>query len=734
MVVTAFIIFVIEENHQIISFFIPIVNYYSLLIHYNWKPYDTAFNMKKSRNIYSRCVIRAQPLDLILVLDSSGSLRDQFQDEIDVIRRIVKHVTIDEKATRVMLIQFSGTQHLEFNFNQFTTREESLAALDVLRHVSGITRIGGALEFTIEALKDPANGVRDASVPKIVYLLTDGRTHDYPKDLEMVEALKKTIPNVDIWAYGTGNYVAMAALLNYTQDENKIVTNANLDTLTSRFDRYRGTETCEKIPSCVKGSDKPVDLALIIDASESLDQLFKEQIHFVVERIMNNINVHPEAVRLALITYSGKAFVHFKFNDRQFNNNTAVINHLSTLRSIKGTTSTNIALKDAFDLFTSQDISVGTRTGVPKLVIILTDGHSSRSPKEIADELRSMDVTILAVSVTPEPHVDTAELLDIAGNQSRVFTPKNAQDFEAELMKYVGFGCEGLELGPDAILDFIEPRVRGATDVSCNESSVMLTVRTQRPMNGLMYAQNFYDDPRCLLNRDGYNFNITVILQFHPLIITRADQGLDVKCFYQQPLSLEESNQISKRVDDTVCSYRIHRYSPSQCVALDAKVGETLYHKWQCDSPPHFNYLVHNCYAKSERSTVEILDSEGQEMSVFKFPGEDNMIFQCKISLCDTESEQSTCTNQVPPRCTKKQTLIAYRDKRSLILEHMTSQKRNDEKIDDISEQSVTRSRRNVVPTKQGFYMTLEVETRTLNVLLNENIRPENSVKYCDIS
>lgn len=54
----------------------------------------------------ARCIVRAAPLDLVFILDSSGSLKNKFQDEIDVIRRIVKHVTIGETATRVMLVQF----------------------------------------------------------------------------------------------------------------------------------------------------------------------------------------------------------------------------------------------------------------------------------------------------------------------------------------------------------------------------------------------------------------------------------------------------------------------------------------------------------------------------------------------------------------------------------------------------------------------------------------------------
>lgn len=54
----------------------------------------------------ARCSVSARPLDLVFILDSSGSLRNKFQDEIDVIRRIVGHVTVGPKATRVMLVQF----------------------------------------------------------------------------------------------------------------------------------------------------------------------------------------------------------------------------------------------------------------------------------------------------------------------------------------------------------------------------------------------------------------------------------------------------------------------------------------------------------------------------------------------------------------------------------------------------------------------------------------------------
>lgn len=50
-------------------------------------------------------------------------------------------------------------------------------------------------------------------------------------------------------------------------------------------------------PECIKGSDKPLDLMLIIDSSDSIESVFHEQITFVVERVVQNINIHPSAVR-----------------------------------------------------------------------------------------------------------------------------------------------------------------------------------------------------------------------------------------------------------------------------------------------------------------------------------------------------------------------------------------------------------------------------------------------------
>uniref|UniRef100_A0A8R1DV22 ZP domain-containing protein n=1 Tax=Caenorhabditis japonica TaxID=281687 RepID=A0A8R1DV22_CAEJA len=626
-----------------------------------------------------RCKVFAPPLDLLFILDSSGSLREKFQDEIDIIRRIIKHVTIGKSATRVMLIQFSGTQHLEFNFEKFIDREELLAALDVLRHVSGITRIGGAFEFALQQLKDPGNGMRDGTVPKIVYLLSDGRTHDFPKDWQMADILRREIPNVDIWAYGTGDYVAMTALANYTQSEVKIVTNENLQKLEPQFDRYRGTEICEQQPGTKK---------------------------FLVERVLGNINIHPEAVRVALITYSGQSFVHFKFNSFLYGNNTSVQGFVKNIRSIKGTTATNVALMDAFDLLTSKDPSTGIREGVPKMALVMTDGHSHKSPKDISEKMRASGIIMIAVSVTPRPLVDEAELQLIAGDAKRAFTPPNLHDFEGEFMKHVGFGCDGIELPPDA-----KPQVRGATDVKCTENSMSIVVRTQRALQGLMYAHNYHDEPDCMIRKTdnsreiqmtftegtcglvktpsadghGYHFNITVILQFHPLIITRADQGLDMSCFVPSVVPRQELDQaVFKNAADTQCVYRLH----------------------SCEVDQHFLETPNYSRFKDFPDDAYVF----QEMSVFKFPGDGDLLFHCKISLCNMQDKNAPCNQNIPPKCPKKTPVLPVRQKRDT--EQWMTQEWRSKQIRKRQIELKNRSRRQIVETKAGYYMTLQVETR----------------------
>lgn len=65
------------------------------------------------------------------------------------------------------------------------------------------------------------------------------------------------------------------------------------------------------------------------------------------------------------------------------------------------------------------------REGIQKLVIVITDGRSSHSPRTVALKLRDQGIPLIAISMSWNP--DEKELLDIAGDSAHVFTPNNLQ-------------------------------------------------------------------------------------------------------------------------------------------------------------------------------------------------------------------------------------------------------------------------------------------------------------------
>ncbi|KAK6047939.1 hypothetical protein COOONC_14556 [Cooperia oncophora] len=111
-----------------------------------------------------------------------------------------------------------------------------------------------------------------------------------------------------------------------------------------------------------------------------------------------------------------------------------------------------------------------------------------------------------------------------------------------------------------------------------------------------------------------------------------GDRGLEVSCFYQQPLSPQEITRVAKNIADTDCTYRIH-----------SRPELSFFVSFRCEIDHHF--LETPNYSRLGHPQEETYVF--QEMSVFKFPGEGDVYFQCKISLCDMEGGTMPCTKQV---------------------------------------------------------------------------------------
>ena len=128
---------------------------------------------------------------------------------------------------------------------------------------------------------------------------------------------------------------------------------------------------------------------------------------------------------------------------------------------------------------------------------------------------------------------------------------------------------------------------------------------------------------------------------------------------------------------------------------------------FSCEIDPHFlETPIYSRFQKPRKGDAYVY----QEMSVFKFPGDDNVVFQCKVSLCDMDGTDA-CRSMIPPRCARTQ-LVA----------------------EDEDQNGPKRLKRGIAEsTKSGFAVTFDLESRTLNVLENEAIRPPTPIRYCDL-
>ncbi len=77
-------------------------------------------------------------------------------------------------------------------------------------------------------------------------------------------------------------------------------------------------------------------------------------------------------------------------------------------------------------------------------------------------------------------------------------------------------------------------------------------------------------------------FNTTMVVQFHPQVVTAADQALAVDCLLPAPVLNEAiSEEFKEFPKPSDCNYRILKGHQS-CLALDGSVGETVSHQWKC--------------------------------------------------------------------------------------------------------------------------------------------------------
>ncbi|XP_056624052.1 cochlin [Triplophysa dalaica] len=114
-------------------------------------------------------------VNLGFLIDGSSSVGDgNFRLVLELLANIARSFDISDIGSRIGAIQFTYDQKMEFNFNDYTTKDDALRALKNIAYMSGGTATGDAINFAVKNLFKPRTG----SGKKFLIIITDGQSYD----------------------------------------------------------------------------------------------------------------------------------------------------------------------------------------------------------------------------------------------------------------------------------------------------------------------------------------------------------------------------------------------------------------------------------------------------------------------------------------------------------------------------------------------------------------------------
>ncbi|KAK3608159.1 hypothetical protein CHS0354_034118 [Potamilus streckersoni] len=156
---------------------------------------------------------------------------------------------------------------------------------------------------------------------------------------------------------------------------------------------YYSSEITGDMP-CIK---KQADIVFVLDSSASIwEDDFNEQLKFV-QKLIENFHVGKPYVQIGVVTFNTNVYPQFHLKDYQ--NKESMKTAISNIRYNIGGTETDKAIQYARDTM-FLDVN-GGRLGVAKIIIVITDGYSSK-PHSTAMEAsiaQSHGITMFSIGV-----------------------------------------------------------------------------------------------------------------------------------------------------------------------------------------------------------------------------------------------------------------------------------------------------------------------------------------------
>uniref|UniRef100_A0A7E4UWB9 VWFA domain-containing protein n=1 Tax=Panagrellus redivivus TaxID=6233 RepID=A0A7E4UWB9_PANRE len=374
------------------------------------------------------------------------------------------------------------------------------------------------------------------------------------------------------------------------------------------------------------------------------------------------------------------------------------VSHPVTLGRRNGTTPIAVAT-----LHGKKEILMSLAEDDPKNLFNLTDAFTNSLGDRLANRIKSI------LEAAQNNNTNTQVLTTTSGP---LIHEVSASDIDHEL--------------PADSFSSIAPMMLPIEDdssasVKCTHNGIIATIQIPENFGGAIVAKDFAGDPGCtvdipildkdsddtrpvevelkvgqcgvrILKMDDSAMRHSVVLNVlhNRDLITAQDKSYVIQCFHPNNASTTEletklttdevppfSKTISLSVTPPKCRYSLRRDTVNGPVVTNAKIGQVVFHRWECDGDEITNkaygLYIHDCKAtntsarhnnfaiiddngcSTDPSVVnEIIYAENQLLAfsksyVFTLVDVATLLFSCKVSLCVRDGDG--CEGYSPPVC-----------------------------------------------------------------------------------
>ncbi|KAM7097033.1 collagen alpha-3(VI) chain isoform 11-T11 [Ciconia maguari] len=366
--------------------------------------------------------------DVVFMVDGSRYAAQEFYLVRDLIERIVNNLDVGFDTTRISVVQFSEHPHVEFLLNAHSTKDEVQSAVRQLRPQGGQqVNVGEALEFVAKTIFTRPSGSRiEEGVPQFLIILSSRKSDDdleYPSlqvkqvGVAPMVVAKNVDPEEMVRISLSPDYVfQVSSFQELPSLEQKLLT--PVETLTG--DQIRRLLGDVQLPPDSSGDEK--DIVFLIDSSDSVRPDGLAHIRDFISRIVQQLEVGPNKVRIGVVQFSNNVFPEFYLKTHKSKN--AVLQAIRRLR-LRGGSPVNAG--KALDYVVKNYFikSAGSRIedAVPQHLVVILGDRSQDDVNRPANVITSTSIKPLGVGAR---NVDRDQLQVITNDPERVLV---VQDF-----------------------------------------------------------------------------------------------------------------------------------------------------------------------------------------------------------------------------------------------------------------------------------------------------------------